>query len=393
LENLGETMRTALEAVAGVAGDWLSSWVPAEWFDRYGPRLDSYRLPKSDTKRRELAAQMGADGARLLGAITSSSGMSWLAQLPALQVLRQVWVQQFYRDTHGGLRPRDPKDQGLPPARLRLDSPHDPQARTSVKRDTVWSGYRAHLTETCQPDTLHVITHVATTPAPVSDLEMTGPIQDHLAAKDLLPEVHIVDGGYIDAATLVASQTEHHLQLLGPVRPDSSWQAKAGKGFHAEGFHVDFDRHTATCPQGSTSTGWTVHTRPTGYTEIHVRFHPSHCTPCPARPDCTRAKTGPRQLVLRPQPEHQALTQARHHQQQPGWKRDYNQRAGVEGTISQAVRTFGLRRSRYIGLAKTHLQHVLTATAINLVRLDAWLTDTPHGKTRTTRFQALRTAA
>jgi transposase len=43
----------------------------------------------------------------------------------------------------------------------------------------------------------------------------------------------------------------------------------------------------------------------------------------------------------------------------------------VEGTISQAVRAFGLRRTRYIGLAKTHLQHVLTAIAFNLARLNA----------------------
>lgn len=393
LENLGETMRAALDAVAGAAPDWLRAWVPGDWFDRYGPRLDSYRLPKPETKRRELAAQIGADGWLLLTTVRDDADMAWLARLPEVEVLRRTWVQQFYPDPKGRVRPRDPKDQGLPPARLRLDSPHDPEARTAAKRDTLWSGYRAHLTETCDPGTLHVITHVATTPAPVSDLELTGPIQDGLAARGLLPGTHIVDTGYIDGGTLTTSHTTHQVELLGPVRPGTSWQAKAGKGFDLTGFGVDWDRQTATCPQGTTSTGWTEHTRPTGYTEIHIRFPRDTCTPCPARTDCTRAKTMPRQLVLRPRAEHEAITLVRRQQATPEWKLRYNPRAGIEGTISQAVRAFGLRRTRYIGLAKTHLQHVLTAIAINLARLNAWLLDQPHGTTRTSRFQALQTAA
>ncbi len=393
LENLGETMRAALDAVAGAAPDWLRSWVPGDWFDRYGPRLDSYRLPKPETTRRELAAQIGADGWRLLTTIRGDADLAWLARLPEVEVLRRTWVQQFYLDTKGRIRPRDPKDQGLPPARRRLDSPHDPEARTAAKRDTLWSGYRAHLTETCDPGSPHVITHVGTTPAPVSDLEMTGPIQDDLAARDLLPATHIVDGGYVDGGTLTTSHTKHHIELLGPVRPDTSRQAKAGKGFDLAGFGIDWDQQAATCPRGVTSTGWTEHTRPTGYTEIHIRFPRAACTPCPARPDCTRAKTMPRQLVLRPRAEHEAITHTRQQQNTPEWKLRYNPRAGVEGTISQAVRAFGLRRTRYIGLAKTHLQHILTAIAINLTRLNAWLLDQPHGTTRTTRFQALQTAA
>lgn len=393
LENLGETMRAALDAVAGAAPDWLRSWVPGEWFDRYGSRLDTYRLPKSETKRRELAAQIGVDGWRLLATIRDDADMAWLVRLPEVEILRRIWVQQFYLDTRDRLRPRDPKDQGLPPARRRLDSPHDPEARTSAKRDTLWSGYRAHLTETCDPGSMHVITHVATTPAPVSDLEMTGPIQDDLATAGLLPTTHIVDTGYVDGDTLTTSHTKHHVELLGPVRPDSSWQAKAGKGFDTAGFGIDWNQRTATCPRGNTSTGWNEHTRPTGYPEIHITFRRSQCTPCPARTDCTRATIGPRQLVLRPRAEHQALALARQQQTTPEWKHRYNTRAGIEGTISQAVRAFGLRRTRYIGLAKTHLQHILTAIAINLARLNAWLLDTPHGTTRTTRFQALQTAA
>jgi hypothetical protein len=107
---------------------------------------------------------------------------------------------------------------------------------------------------------------------------------------------------------------------------------------------------------------------------------------------CTKAKKDPRELTLRPCQEHLALQTARREQQTEAFKEEYAKRAGIEGTISQAVRAFELRRSRYLGLAKTHLQHLLTAIAINLVRFDAWLNEVPHAKTRTSRFAALAVA-
>ncbi len=75
------------------------------------------------------------------------------------------------------------------------------------------------------------------------------------------------------------------------------------------------------------------------------------------------------------------------------WKDRYAARAGVEGTIHQAVSTTGARRTRYVCLAKTHLAHVLTAAAINLILLDAWWNDTPLARTRTSRLTALALAA
>jgi transposase len=93
-----------------------------------------------------------------------------------------------------------------------------------------------------------------------------------------------------------------------------------------------------------------------------------------------------------PQEEHLALQTARREQQTEVFKKEYAKRAGIEGTISQSVRAFELRRARYLGVAKTHLQHLFTAIAINLVRFDAWLNEVPHGKTRTSRFAALAVA-
>src|SRR6266487_5310905 len=113
------------------------------------------------------------------------------------------------------------------------------------------------------------------------------------------------------------------------------------------------------------------------------------CTPCPSRSLCTKAKKDPRELSLRPKEEHLALQTARKFQQTDAFKEEYAKRAGIEGTISQATRAFGLRQARYLGLAKTHLQHLLTAGAINLVRFDAWQNGVPHAKTRLSPFAAL----
>lgn len=83
------------------------------------------------------------------------------------------------------------------------------------------------------------------------------------------------------------------------------------------------------------------------------------------------------------------VEQARATQTTEEWKQRYAIRAGVEGTIHQATTTTGIRRSRYLGQPKTHLAHVFTATAINLIRLDAGWTTTPPGRTRTSHFTTL----
>src|SRR4051794_30338530 len=94
-------------------------------------------------------------------------------------------------------------------------------------------------------------------------------------------------------------------------------------------------------------------------------------------------------MTLRPRERHEALQAARQRQETAEWKSEYAMRAGIEGTLSEGVRGFGLRRCRYIGLAKAHLQHVITAAAMNLSRLAAWLAGVPRAKTRGSRFARL----
>jgi transposase len=98
---------------------------------------------------------------------------------------------------------------------------------------------------------------------------------------------------------------------------------------------------------------------------IHVDFAAADCTPCPVRARRTRAKTLPRSLTLESRAEHEAIQAARQRQQTQAFADDYAGRAEVEGTLSQGVRAFGLRMARYRDLARTRLQYVATAAALN----------------------------
>lgn len=391
---VGETVRQALNALATVAPQWLRPLLRPEWSERYGPRVEEYRLPKERATRQALAERIGADGVRLLGAVYARDAPEWLREVPAVETLRRVWVQQYYAPEAGagapgmaGLRLRPTADAPAP-ARL-IHSPYDPDARYSTKRDTVWVGYKVHVTETCDAPRPHLVTHVETVPATTSDVEALTPIHRALATRALLPLQHLVDAGYPDAKQLVTSRDTYSVEVLGPVHADGSWQARAAEGFNLPAFTIDWDAHTARCPQGRFSQQWKdTHDR-NGNPAIHVTFARADCLACTSRSHCTQATTGARELSLRPEAQHAAVQAARQRQTTPAFRQQYAQRAGVEGTLSQGTRAFELRRTRYVGLPKTRLQHLATAAAMNLARLDAWWTETPRAVTRQARFATL----
>jgi transposase len=310
----------------------------------------------------------------------------YLRAVPAVQTLRRVWVQQFYAPTDT-VRWRAAED--LPPSALLICTPYDPEARYGKKRETEWTGYKVHLTETCTPADPHLIVNVETTPAPASDFDAVETIHTHLAARDLLPEEHIVDMGYMSADHLVTSQQEHGVELLGPVPPDPSWQAKDQRGFATACFQIDWATQQATCPQGHTSRYWVERQDRHGHPVVQICFARAACAACSVRAQCTQAATQPRTLTVRAQAPYEALQAARQRQATETFRAQYAARAGIEGTLSQGVRVGDLRRARYVGLAKTHLQHVLTAVGLNVLRLGAWLADTPRAPTRRSAFATL----
>lgn len=268
-----------------------------------------------------------------------------------------------------------------------------------------WVGYKAHVTEICDEDSPHFITHVHTTLSTVTDETVVEPIHQALAEKSLLPEEHLMDLGYVTAGHLVSSQKNYGVELMrtrranrirpldmsvGPVRSDPSWQAKHHPKFASSNFQIDWSKQVAICPLRHQSKGWINKTDSKGQPIIHVRFSQYDCGICASRSRCTRAKTEPRSLTIHTKQEYIAFHHRRQTQNTPEFLKTYNQRAGIEGTISQGVRCSALRQSRYIGLAKTHLQHIFMAVAFNLCRLDAWLNNIPLVATRYSRFMTLK---
>jgi transposase len=298
-------------------------------------------------------------------------------------------VQQYYL-AEGQLQWRTAQQHGLAPAALAIQSPTDTEARYSEKRSTSWVGYKAHLTETCDQDQPRLITQVETTVATTPDHQVLDSVHQQLAAKELLPTEHVVDAGYVTADTLVGSQQDYGVELCGPVRSDTAWQARAEKGFAASDFSFEWSRQQARCPAGQLSRSWQETTDRYGQGQIKIKFSVRDCRPCWRRADCTRSER--RILTIRPAEEFLALEQARARQQTPEYAKLYATRAGIEGSLSQAVRRCDLRQARYVGLPKTHLQNLLTAAAINVVRVINWLAGVPLAKTRRSSFSKLMQA-
>ena len=383
LETLGETFRAALNSLAVVAPDWLAKRLRKDWFDLYGRRVENYRLPKLDSEREALGNQMGKDGFGLLKKIYAKNAPELLRMIPAVETLRQVWIQQFHAPIDEKVKWRSPSD--MPPSTIAIHSPYDVEAHYSSKRSVNWVGYKAHVTEIWDEDSPHFITHVHTTLSTVTDETVVEPIHQALSEKLLKPEEHLMDLGYV-----VSSQENYGVELIGPVRSDPSWQAKHHPKFANSNFQIDWEKQVAICPLRHQSKGWVEKNDSKGQPIINIRFSQYNCGTCPSRSRCTRAKTEPRGLTIHTKQEYIALHSRREIQHTPEFLRTYNQRAGIEGTISQGVRRSALRQSRYIGLAKTHLQHIFMAVGLNLCRLDAWLNGVPLAPSRYSRFMILK---
>lgn len=406
LELAGESVRAALEALSTAAPDWVSQVIDVpSWSRRYSQRIDTWRLPTSKTSKDRLALDYARDGYALLAAVYAPASPSWLREIPAVQILRQVLLQNYTRTvTASGrevIKRREKQSEdgdGLPPGHLRLSSPYDTDARWSAKRDTFWNGFKLHISETCQaagpaadrrrPQRPNLVTNVATTASTLPDSKALEGIHRALAARGLTPHEHYLDSGYASAELIVGSVKTYGIALITPVLLDTSRQAKAKQGFAAHDFAVDWNAERATCPAGNTSVTWNPVVQE-GVPKTVVSFAAADCIPCRHRDSCTTAKSNRRQISLHPRQMTEALRLARAQQETKDWNTDYALRAGVEGTIRQATDVTGLRRARYRGIAKTHLDHAFSAVALNLIRLNAWWNGHPLDRTRTSHLARL----
>ena len=387
LETVVETMRAVLNELAILAPDWLRSVALPEWQMRYTIRAEQSRLPLREKERAAYGEKVGRDGVHLLKLIESEQPQ--LLDLEIVGTLRKVWKVHYMFDEDD--EPHWRAASQLPKAAEVTESPYDPEAKHSNKRGRVWVGYKVHLTETCDEQLPRLITNVHTTVATEQDVGSTTLIEAALNEKNLLPSRHLVDAGYISAETVLASREKYDIELLGPTRVNPSWQTRDG-GYDAARFKIDWDLKTVVCPEGKLSSYWHEYEIKTPVLRpvVTVKFKSENCRNCPSRAKCVQSKSGrPRQLLLPARELHQALERTRRSISHEDGKVEYKRRAGIEGTISQAVRRGGLRRSRYRGLEKTHLQEIAVATGMNILRSINFLNDQPIAKTRVSRFARL----
>jgi transposase len=382
---VAQTFRHTLNILASVAPDWFRKIAKPEWVERYSRRFDlEHQVPESKKAERELfETTLAADGLYLLRSALAKTAPAWLNEVPAVQILWRVWIQNFTWAEGETLRFRTSEE--IPPGRLFIGSPHDLDARYSQKRSSSWVGYKVHLTETCEEDLPMLITNVETTPATTPDFDVTKDIHDALDQRNLLPNQHLVDMGFLSANLLVSEKKDHQVDLIGPARHDQRWQAFEGKGFAAEHFRVDWDAQILTCPAGRKSLSWSEAFDRRNRPVAKIKFAIGDCRDCPLRSNCTKAPR--RTVTLQARETHQTMLNWRFRETTDEFKLLYAKRAGIEGTISLGTRVFGIRRSRYFGFFKTRLQHLVTASAINLIRVADWLLDKPRATTRIPAFE------
>ena len=192
LELITEAARAALEETAGTAPHLLVGLVDEQWGRRYGRPV---RLGHNPTRPKTRITNADEDALQLLKHLHPHGRGPAFG--PRVQTLRQIVVQNYYHDAAGRLRWRTDEEGGLPPSSRAIVSPYDPTARYARRGQTTrWTGFLAHLTETCSSQDANVITDVATTAATTNDTHALPGIHTRLKRRGLLPAEHLVDGGY-----------------------------------------------------------------------------------------------------------------------------------------------------------------------------------------------------
>lgn len=356
MELVTESLRVAVLAIQDRAPQWAAIRLPTSFVEIYSKRQSEYGL--SDAQVQANWLQAGRDGWWLVGQIDQESPAS-IRNLSQVLTLRKVLQQQFPAG------PNTPPPTKRPAGEDIIESPHEPEARFGKKRDMKWSGYKAQITETCDPDRPHLIIDLEPTQAQANDNPQLSAIQQRLSDHQVVPAEQYVDQGYISAKHLADSRKQG-IKLMG-IPQDNTHPAEQ---FRQDQFTIDETAQQAICPAGQKNTGWREKIQedwPAPQVVIH--FPGAVCQACPFFGQCT---VNPKGRSLELHPFRQILAEHRQLAQDPQYREKLQLRAGIEGTISELVRSYRLRSARYRGMAKLRLQGYFTALAANLKRLARW---------------------
>ncbi|WP_327286786.1 transposase [Streptomyces sp. NBC_01198] len=222
-----------------------------------------------------------------------------------------------------------------------------------------------------------MITDVTTTRAPVHDTKALPGILANLDDRSLLSKEHFVDGGYLSVALKQQVAREHGVGLVGPIRARSTRQFRKGTVFHREVFTIDWDAQQVTCSQGKVSR--VVDTAlPRALRQRRVLTGRLPAMPSEGRLYPHRRPEG----LLPPARSLRHPVRVTDRAADPEMLSRYALRAAIESTISEFVNGHGMHKRRYRSEEKTHVQHVLTAIAVNPERIDANLPPAPARQPR-----------
>ncbi|RPJ51170.1 MAG: IS1182 family transposase [Acidobacteria bacterium] len=370
LEATREAMGVCLEDLCKQNPEGLPEAWPS-WIERYCETEVDYGQLQEPARMIEKLRQAGEDMAAL---------WAWLETQPELKerdkakLLKRMFDEQFELQ-EGKLEVRRVQLAGC------MQNPHDPEAQWSSKdpsKKSQWVGYKAQVLETVgeapgeggQP-TGQFITELTTTEAVASDLAgMKTALEAQQQVGLEMPTHLYADAAYVNGPEL-AQASEEGRELIGPVK--SSPQSK-GELYPVESFDIHLAEGFGTCPAGCRSTSCSrVENYDRGQPMYRLRWG-SQCRDCPLADKCV-GKGSIRDVVVTPNHDH--LQKRRREMGSEDFQREARKRNAIEGTISELVRGYGLRKTRYRGLAKTRLANYFIAAACNIRRWAqqiAWLT-------------------
>jgi transposase len=362
LECVREAIRLALETLEPVESLSRPVLWP-QWWERYVETRPDPKA-KKDVLRLKMD-QAGEDAESVLSWVKSMP--EELREIKEVTVLGRVFEENFER-MDGALNQRRAQPAGA------VHNPHDPEAQWSTKSTTKekdWVGYKAQVAETAEDGpgekgepTKGVILAIVTQEARASDKSALPVVEGAMeAAGEAKPEVMYADAGYSSGAELARAEEEGR-ELKAPVQP--SCPERDGR-YPVEDFNVSVANRTAKCPAGQEAGNFSRLTDgKTGKATCRIEWKGSVCQACDKKDRCLGEGQGHRTLLVG---EHHDHVQARRREQATEeFKRDMKHRNGIEGTISELTRGYGMRRCRYRGQARTRLQNAFIGAACNIKR-------------------------
>jgi transposase len=361
LECIRESLRLALEVL--VLEEKLvrpEGW--PLWWERYVESKLDYRA-EADILRGKMD-QAGRDAYQILEWVKNLS--EGLREEKALQILQRVFEENFEMSAESALTQHRAQPTGA------IQNPHNPDAKWSAKsttRDKEWVGHKVQIAETVGEEprdkgepTSGIITSIVTQEAPESDkagMERTLEEQKEMGLE--APAELYVDGAYVSGHALVQARGEGR-ELMGPAPASPRRDGR----YVVEDFRVDVETRHAICPAGKENTQCSrLEEKKTG--KVSFRFEWSiHCEGCLLKGGCVSDGQPHRSLVVG---EYHTLLQARREEMKTEeFKRRMRNRNAIEGTQSELVRTYGLRKARYRGIRKVRLQNYMIGAACNIKR-------------------------